>query len=98
MIYTPILPEIIDSVYFKEGIIEGEDDNIDAIIADKASGLYMAANSLGVIISPSAGSFIYDKILNKNWESTCDLYAIFGAFYTLIFIVFNVLPDLSKEK
>jgi len=98
MIYTPILPEIIDSVYYKEGIIEGEDENLDAVLADKASGVYMGALSVGVIIAPSAGSFVYDNILNKNWELTCDVFAIFGAIYTLIFIVFNTLPDLSKEK
>ena len=98
MIYTPILPEIIDSVYYKEGIIEGENEHLDAVIADKASGVYMGALSVGVIIAPSAGSFVYDTILNKNWELTCDVFAIFGAIYTLIFIVFNTLPDLSKEK
>jgi hypothetical protein len=58
----------------------------------------MGALSVGVIIAPSAGSFVYDTILNKNWELTCDVFAIFGAIYTLIFIVFNTLPDLSKEK
>ena len=59
MIYTPMLPEIIDSFYQKEGIIEGEDENLDAVIADKASGLYFAAFSLGVILAPATGSLVF---------------------------------------
>lgn len=39
MILTPIIPEIIDSVYQKTGIVEGDDDNLDALIADQASGM-----------------------------------------------------------
>ena len=55
LVYTPILPEIIDSVYYKEGLIEGEDEKLDAVIADKASGIYMSALSLGCLLytSPS---------------------------------------------
>ena len=49
MIYTPMLPEIIDSVYQKTGIVEGDDENLDALIADQASGLYFSFFSLGVI-------------------------------------------------
>ena len=59
MIYTPILPEIIDSVYQKTGIVEGEDDTLDALIADQASGLYFTFFSFGVILAPLAGSGVY---------------------------------------
>lgn len=98
MIYTPMLPEIIDSIYQKEGIIEGEDENLDAVIADKASGLYFAAFSLGVITAPSTGSFVYENLLNKRWEETCDVFGIFAAIFTVIYIVFNTLPDILKER
>lgn len=64
MIFTPILPEVLDSFYLKNGIIEGEDENLDAIIADKASAIYQAFFSLGLIVAPLTGSFVYGKVLN----------------------------------
>ena len=39
MIYTTSMPEIVESVYEKSGLIEGEDEQVDLIIPDKASGL-----------------------------------------------------------
>jgi hypothetical protein len=60
MIYTPMLPEIIEAVYEKTELVEGEDENLDAVLADKASGLYFAFFSLGTITAPPMGSVVYD--------------------------------------
>ncbi len=70
---------------------------MDAVIADKASALYFAAFSLGVITAPPTGSFVYD-IFNKDWERTCDFFGIFAGIYTTMFLVFNTLPDIRKER
>jgi hypothetical protein len=35
--------------------------------------------------------------LHKNWAQTCDLFAAVGAIYSLIFLLFNVVPDIHLE-
>jgi MFS family permease len=97
MIYTPMLPEIIEAVYEKTGLVEGEDENLDAVIADKASGLYFAFFSLGTIAAPPLGSVVY-SLLKEDWAYTCDVFGIFAAIFSIIYLVFNLLPDLKKEK
>jgi len=97
MILTPVLPEIIESVYFKEKLVEGEDDIVDGIIGDKASGLYNSFISLGIIVGPLIGSGVY-AILGDNWNLTCDIFAFMAFGYTALFIFVNVLPDIRKEK
>jgi MFS family permease len=57
---TPLLPEMMDSIYIKQEIIEGEDENIDSLIADKASAVYGSIVSFGAITGPLAGSLVYD--------------------------------------
>jgi hypothetical protein len=42
-----LLPEIIESIYVHENIVEGEDEYIDAVINDKAAGLYGTFYALG---------------------------------------------------
>ncbi len=97
MIYTPTLPEIVEAVYEKSGLIEGEDEDIDLVIADKASGLYFAAFSLGTIASPTVGSLVYEMV-KEDWAYTCDIFAVIAGIYTVIYLVLNVLPDLKKER
>jgi MFS family permease len=97
MIYTPMLPEIIEAVYEKTELVEGEDENLDAVIADKGSGLYFAFFSLGTITAPPTGSVVYG-LLNDEWAYTCDVFGIAGAIFAIIYLVFNLLPDLKKER
>ena len=97
MIYTPMLPEIIESVYEKTEIVEGEDENLDAILADKASGLYFAFFSLGTITAPPMGSVVY-SIVKEDWAYTCDVFGIAAAIFTVVYLVFNLLPDIKKER
>jgi|LauGreDrversion4_2_1035121.scaffolds.fasta_scaffold393840_1 hypothetical protein len=59
VLFTPILPEIIDSVYQKHSLIEGENDVLDGLIGDKAAGLYLSFFSLGTITAPLLGSAVY---------------------------------------
>ncbi len=58
-LFIPILPEVIDSVYLKQKIVEGEDEYTDGIISDKAAGLYGSFLASGLIIAPLLGSFIH---------------------------------------
>jgi predicted MFS family arabinose efflux permease len=97
MIFTPILPEIMDSVYEKTGLVEGEDEDVDIIIADKASGLYFGCFALGTIAAPPLGSVIYE-LLNEDWAYTCDVIGVTAAIFTVVYLVFNLLPDLKKER
>ncbi len=66
-LFTPTLPEIIDAVYAKQKLIEGEDEVVDAIISDRASGIYGLFYAGGTISAPLVGSFVYESLLNKNW-------------------------------
>ena len=97
MIYTPILPEIIESVYEKTGIVEGENESLDAVIADKASSLYFGFFSIGALTAPPMGSVVYE-MLNKDWAYTCDVFGVVGVIFSIIFLIFNVLPDIRREK
>lgn len=96
-LFIPILPEVIDAIYQKNGIIEGEDEYIDGIISDKAAGLYGSFYSLGVISAPLLGSLAYE-LTNENWYQTCDVFAIICASYIVIFFLGNVLPDIHKDR
>jgi hypothetical protein len=58
LLFTPILPEIIDSVYHKHSLIEGENEVFDGFIGDKAAGLLFFF-SLAVITTPLMGSAVY---------------------------------------
>lgn len=96
-IFIPILPEVIDAVYTKTGVAEGEDVYFDGVVSDKAAGLYGSFYSLGLIIAPILGSEVY-KALDGDWYLTCDCFAFFAATFCLIFFLCNVLPDIMKDK
>ena len=97
-LFVPIIPEVIDSIYEKQGIIEGEDENVDGIIGDKAAGLYGSFYSIGLIIAPLFGAFLYDEVFHENFNLTCDMFALIAAGWTIIFLLFNVLPDIFAER
>lgn len=70
---------------------------MDAIINDKTAALYGTFYALGAIPGPLLGSAVY-SLLNNDWWYTCDVFAIASCIYSVIFLVFNVLPDIHKEK
>lgn len=96
-IFIPILPEVQEAIYQKRGLVEGEDEAIDGIINDKAAALYGLFYAVGAIAAPLLGSSIYAG-LNENWWSTCDVMGLIAAVWTCIFFVFNIMPDLHKER
>ena len=85
------MPELIESYYETQGITEGEDLQQDQDIADRASGLYNTFYYVGMIVSPITGSLIYENY--RNFNKTCDIFAIFSDCFTIIYIVFNVITD-----
>jgi MFS family permease len=97
-LYTPMIPEILDAIYSKQKVIEGQDEILDVVLADRASGYYGVFNTAGTITAPIIGSFVYETLLGKNWPLTCDIFALAAAIYSVIYTVFNVLPDVHKEK
>ena len=70
---------------------------MDAVIADKAAGLYGSFYAAGTISDPLVGSMVFE-MLKENWSMTNDVFAALGTIYSLIFLVFNVLPDITKER
>ena len=96
LLFIPVIPEVIDSIYLKEGLIEGEDEYVDGIISDKAAGLYGAFLSFGIIISPILGSTLYSIV--GNFNKTCDYFGYVSITYTFIYLIFNVIPDIRKDK
>lgn len=96
-IFIPILPEVLEAVYQKEKIVEGDDEVMDGIINDKAAALYGLFYAIGAISAPLLGSFVYN-LLNDDWWYTCDVFAIISSVYVVIFFVFNIMPDIHKER
>lgn len=95
-IFIPILPEVIDSFAEEYGIVEGEDEVVDGEISDRSSALYGFFYYIGMIVSPIMGSLIYAG--NHSFNKTCDVFAVITLAYTLLYLVFNVLPDMNKMK
>lgn len=69
---------------------------MDGIISDKAAGLYGSFYSTGMIIAPLLGALVYENL--KNFNQTCDVFAIMTLIYTIIYVVFNVLLDIKKDR
>lgn len=64
---------------------------------DKAAALYGLFYALGAISAPLLGSMVYN-MLSDNWWYTCDVFAIISSIYVVIFFVFNIMPDIHKER
>ena len=82
-------------------MVEGDNEDIDNIVNDKAAALYGLFYAIGAIISPFIGSVIYNHDPSKpegDWVFTCDVFGIASGVYAIIFLVFNILPDIHKEK
>lgn len=101
-VFIPILPEMIDSIYVGQNLVEGDDERIDGIISDKAAGLYGSFYSIGMIISPILGSMIYENFREQDpttsFNKTCDVFALLTLAYTALYFFCNVLPDIHKDK
>jgi MFS family permease len=97
-VFIPILPEVLEAVYHKEGMVEGDDPVMDGIINDKAAALYGLFYAIGAISAPLLGSTVYEAILDKDWWLTCDVFGIISTIYALLFLLFNVLPDIHKDR
>jgi hypothetical protein len=93
---------MIDSVYIGQGLVEGDDEHIDGVISDKAAGLYGSFYSIGMIISPIAGSIVYEHFKKQDKTNasnkTCDVFSALTLAYTVVYFFFNVLPDINKDK
>ena len=83
----PLLPEIIDAVSLKEGIVEGENEMVDNILNDKTSGMYCTFYAIGQILAPNLGSLLYELV---SYQTACDIMAVSCGVYCLIFFFANV--------
>jgi MFS family permease len=90
-LFIPILPEIIESFSQRYGFTEGEDEQVDEDISDRASGLYGAFYYTGMILSPICGSLVYEHY--GNFNQTCDTFAFLAIFYIGVYYFGNILPD-----
>lgn len=96
-LFVPNLPEMLDAIYTKKKLIEGQDEVMDAIIADRASGIYGLFYAAGTISAPLVGSLMYENVFDMNWAVTCDFFAAIGGIYAVVFLIFNVMPDIHLE-
>lgn len=96
LLFIPIIPEMIDSIYLKENIKEGEDEYIDGVISDKAAGLYGSFLSVGLIASPIVGSIVYYAV--GSFNLTCDYFALATLGFTIIFLIGDVIVDIWYDK
>ena len=94
-IYIPLIPEIIESVYHKERIVEGENEWVDMQINDNASGLYGTFYSIGQIVAPILGGALYDAL---GFRLTCDILALTCLGYAIIFFFLNVGFTVFKQE
>jgi hypothetical protein len=92
----PALPEVLDAVYARQRLLEGADEVLDALVADRASGLYGVFICAGTILAPVVGSWVFSA-LGGAWGQTCDVFSVVGGIWTLTYAVFNVLPDVHRE-
>jgi hypothetical protein len=61
-----------------------------------------------MIISPILGSLVYQRFKKEDeglpmgekraFNKTCDVFAILTLAYTIVYFLFNVLPDIRKDK
>ena len=91
LLLIPILSDIIESNCGKYEIVEGENEQADEDISDLSSGLYGTMYYSGMIISPFAGSLVYQHY--GSFNKTCDLFGLLSLFFTVVYCLFNVLPD-----
>ena len=96
ILLPPALPEVLDSVYARQRLLEGADEVLDALVADRASGLYGVFICAGTISAPVVGSAVFSA-LGGAWGQTCDVFSVVGGIWTLSYAVFNVLPDVHRE-
>ena len=102
-VFIPILPEVIESVYINLQLVENSNKDTDNIINDKCAALYGLFYAIGAILSPLIGSIVYNHKSpgpgeQGDWKFTCDVFGIASAAYSIIFLVFNILPDIHNEK
>ncbi len=76
---------------------EGEDESLDALLADKASAMYGSFYAAGTITAPLVGTFVFE-LLRENWNKTSDIFGLCGLAYSSIFLVFNVMSDIHLER
>jgi len=60
LFFTPMIPEMLDAIYSKQRISEGQDDMLDVVLADRSSAYYGIFNCWGTITAPMVGSYLYE--------------------------------------
>ena len=89
-IFVPLMSELIEAIKVQDIIGESP------ALADKASGIFNAAYSLGCIIAPIIGAALNQKI---KFAKTCDVMAISALGYASVYCVIGViLPKVMGER
>jgi hypothetical protein len=94
-IFIPLLPDALEAVFLEEGIIEGENEQLDMLIADYGSGLYGTFFSIGQILAPIVGSAIKFAI---GYRATTDLMMFVCLGWATIFFIFNVGFNIYQKE
>lgn len=87
-IMVPLLSMIIESIQESENCGENE------FLNDKASSLFNSVQALGCIAGPISGGLLNDRF---GFKATVNIINLVILFYTFIFFVTTILPDLREK-
>lgn len=90
-IFVPLMPLITEAVLEQEyrKHFDGNDDEIEEVLNDKASSVFQSAQAVGCIVGPVMGGILNDHF---EFQYTCDIMAITCLIYSVIYFVINILP------
>lgn len=94
-VFVPVIPEMIERIQYKYGIVEGEDEFLDSQLNDKVNDVYATFYAIASTTAPIIGSWINHNI---GSQYTCDLVAFINLFYMFLLIIFNCGLGVFKEN
>ena len=97
-VFIPAIPDALDAVYLARNIREGEDEYVDGIISDKAAALYGSSLSIGLIVAPLFGSFVYSTLESSVFNKTTDVFFFLSTAYLVIFFFGNFIVDIYRDS
>lgn len=83
-VFVPVLPELL-SIMQKD---DGDNEEENPILYDKASGIYNTSCNLGFLLTPMMSGLLTDL---RGYEFTCDFFAMFSLTFALVFYLVMIL-------
>ena len=94
-VFIPIIPEIYERMQLDLGIVEGEDEVVDARLNDKVNDAYGLIYATSQFVSPNIGTWLYGYY---GARTTADIVALFNLGLAAVMFVFNCGPFVFSEN